>query len=176
MYPERLDLTTAWTTSRKVPTFFEGHEMYIDLPNDFIEKSWPDSERVFLSAAETKRWAKQNNTAKKYEERQRSAASREDAIDQAAADNIAAGASATAEDVLSAAAEAGVALEKELLKGLGTPDLEAEKVAAFGMLRDCIKQANVLCKELNCELTDDDGHHMLPTGFRELVFDVHKVV
>jgi hypothetical protein len=189
MYPERLDLTTRWITTRKVPTFFEALEMYLDIPEDFITKSWPDSERVFLAACETKQWSRVNKANEKYTQQKTDFAQRSAAVEEAAEENISAAAAAGAElekalvDKLvktpgylrrEAAAEAAEAS----LVGHGEIDAAAaaDQSAGFDMLRNVIKEANELCKELNCELTDEKGQAMLPTGYRQLVFTNEKVV
>lgn len=135
--------------SRDVPTGFSGRDLYIDLPKDFITKSWPDSEVVVLNAKRTKRWVKQNNIAAKYPSTR----------------------PVSFAETLDAVADVGAALPltvqdaRAAMKGIG-----------FEELRDCIKAANRLCKELNCELTDDNGNTLLPTGFNELALTTHKVV
>lgn len=157
-YPERLDMFCEDSIkSRDVPTGFSGRDLYIDLPKDFITKSWPDSEIVELNAKITKRWVKQNNIAAKYPStRQQSFEQPEepDPSEDAVADSL------SAADLIDRAAMQAV----------------SDKQLGFEQLRSCIKAANRLCKELNCELTDDNGKTLLPTGFNELALTTHKVV
>lgn len=190
-YPERLDMSCDESIpSRDVPTGFSGRDLYIDLPKDFITKSWPDSEVVELNAKKTKRWVKQNNIAEKYGRTTRQKSwEQPDREPEADLGHI------------HTAAEAGAELERKLTGNLNQsgaaqanavnqsapthkfvpidPVAQAaalNKSAAFDELRRYIVGANKLCIQLNCELIDDNGKTLLPTGFHELAFTTHKVV